>query len=70
MPPYSLLTLRASWLVPVQILPHVIKVDVNEDRCKRDVTIEYLTCAAFEKHLTALHVVRIIIFLGGMCLVC
>ena len=39
-------------------------------RCKRDVTIEYLTRATFEKQLTALHVVRIIIFLSGMCLFC
>ena len=39
-------------------------------RCKWDVTIEYLTRATFEKQLTALHVVRIIIFLSGMCLFC
>ena len=39
-------------------------------RCKWDITIEYLTRATFEKQLTALHVVRIIIFLSGMCLFC
>ena len=37
-------------------------------RCKRDVTIKYITRATFEKQLTAFHVVRIIIFLSGMCL--
>ena len=39
-------------------------------RNKRDVTVEYITCATFEKQLTAFHVVRIIIFLSGMCLFC
>ena len=39
-------------------------------RCKRDVTVDYITCATFEKQLTAFHVVRIIIFLSGMCLFC
>ena len=34
-------------------------------RCKRDVTVDYTTCATFEKQLTAFH---IIIFLSGMCL--
>ena len=37
-------------------------------RNKRDVTVEYITCATFEKQLTAFHVVRIIILLSGMCL--
>ena len=39
-------------------------------RCKWDVTIEYLTRATFAKQLTALHVVRPIIFLSGVCLFC
>ena len=37
---------------------------------KVDVTIEYQTRATFKKQLTALHVVRDIIFLSGMCLFC
>ena len=62
----SLLTLHASWLVWCLYRFY----QRNKSRCKRDVTIEYLTRATFEKQLTALHVVRIIIFLSGMCLFC
>ena len=65
---YSLLTLRASWLV--WCLYRFYQRNKSRCRCKRDVTIEYLTRATFEKQLTALHVVRIIIFLSGMCLFC
>ena len=32
--------------------------------------MEYSTRATLEKQLTALHVVRVIIFLSGMCLFC
>ena len=32
--------------------------------------MKYITRATFEKQLTAFHVVRIIIFLSGMCLFC
>ena len=65
---HSLLTLRASWLV--WCLYRFYQRNKSRCRCKRDVTIEYLTRATFEKQLTALHVVRIIIFLSGMCLFC
>ena len=63
---YSLLTLRASWLVWCLYRFY----QRNKSRCKWDVTIEYLTRTTFEKQLTVLHVVRIIIFLSGMCLFC
>ena len=63
---YSLLTLRASWLVWCLYRFY----QRNKSRCKWDVSIEYLTRTTFEKQLTALHVVRIIIFLSGMCLFC
>ena len=36
-------------------------------KCKRGVTVEYLTRATFEKQLTAFHVVLIIIFLSSVC---
>ena len=65
---HSLLTLRASRLV--WCLYRFYQRNKSRCRCKRDVTIEYLTRATFEKQLTALHVVRIIIFLSGMCLFC
>ena len=65
---YSLLTLRTSWLV--WCLYRFYQRNKSRCRCKRDVTIEYLTRATFEKQLTALHVVRIIIFLSSMCLFC
>ena len=65
---YSLLTLRASWLV--WCLYRFYQRNKSRCRFKRDVTIEYLTRATFEKQLTALHVVRIIIFLSDMCLFC
>ena len=64
----SLLTLRASWLV--WCLYRFYQRNKSRCRCKWDVTIEYLTRAIFEKQLTALHVVRINIFLSGMCLFC
>ena len=57
---YSLLTLRASWLV--WCLYRFYQRNKSRCRCKWDVTIEYLTRETFEKQLTALHVVRIIIF--------
>ena len=59
-PSYSLLTLRASWLV----LCLYRFYQLNKIRCKWDVTIAYLTRAIFEKQLRALHVVLIIIFLS------
>ena len=65
---HSLLTLRESWLV--WCLYRFYQRNKSRCRCKRDVTIEYLTRATFEKQLTALHVVRIVIFLSGMCLFC
>ena len=58
---------RVSWCDVYIDFTNVIKVDVD---VKRDVTIEYLTRAIFEKQSTALQVVRIIIFLSGMCLFC
>ena len=57
---HSLLTLRASWLV--WCLYRFYQHNKSRCRCKWDVTIEYLTRETFEKQLTALHVVRIIIF--------
>ena len=67
---YSLLTLRASWLVWCLYRFYQRNKSRCGCRCKWDITIEYLTRATFEKQLTALHVVRIIIFLSGMCLFC
>ena len=65
-PSYSLLTLRASWLVRCLYRFYQRNKSRCRWRCKCDVTIEYLTCATFEKQLTALHVVRIIVFLSGV----
>ena len=65
---YSLLTLRASWLV--WCLYRFYQRNKSRCRFKRDVTIEYLTRATLETQLTALNVVRIIIFFSGMCLFC
>ena len=59
-PSYSLLTLRASWLV--WCLCRFYQRNKSRCRFKRDVTIEYLTRVTFEKQLTALHMVRSIIF--------
>ena len=67
---YSLLTLRASWLVWCLYRFYQRNKSRCGCRCKWDIIIEYLTRATFEKQLTALHVVRIIIFLSGMCLFC
>ena len=67
-PSCSFLTLRASW--SVWCLYGFYQRNKSRCRCKWDVTLEYLTRATFEKQLTALHVVRIIIFLSGMCLFC
>ena len=63
---HSLLTLRTSWLVWCLYRFY----QRNKSRCKWDVSIKYLTRTTFEKQLIALHVVRIIIFLSGMCLFC
>ena len=49
---YSLLTLRASWLV--WCLYRFYQRNKSRCRCKWDVTIEYLTRATFKKQLTAL----------------
>ena len=57
---YSLLTLRASWLV--WCLYRFYQRNKSRCRFKRDVTIEYLTRVTFEKQLTALQMVRSIIF--------
>ena len=65
-PSCSFLTLRASW--SVWCLYGFYQRNKSRCRCKWDVTLEYLTRATFEKQLTALHVVRIIIFLSGVCL--
>ena len=59
-PSCSLLTLRASWLV--WCLYRYYQRNKSRCRFKRDVTIEYLTRVTFEKQLTALHMVRSIIF--------
>ena len=67
-PSYSLLTLRASWLV--WCLYRFYQRNKSRCRFKRDVTIEYLTRTTLETQLTALNVVRIIIFFSGMCLFC
>ena len=48
---HSLLTLRASWLV--WCLYRFYQRNKSRCRCKREVTIEYLTRATFEKQLTA-----------------
>ena len=65
-PSCSFFTLRASW--SVWCLYGFYQRNKSRCRCKWDVTLEYLTRATFEKQLTALHVVRIIIFLSGVCL--
>ena len=65
---HSFLTLRASWLV--WCLYRYYQCNKSRCRFKRDVTIEYLTRATLETQLTALNVVRIIIFFSGMCLFC
>ena len=57
---HSFLTLRASWLV--WCLYRYYQRNKSRCRFKRDVTIEYLTRVTFEKQLTALHMVRSIIF--------
>ena len=62
--------MRASWLVWCLYRFYQLNKSRCRCRCKWDVTIDYLTRAIFEKELTALHVVRIIIFLSGMCLFC
>ena len=59
---YSLLTLRASWLV--WCLYRFYQRNKSRCKCRWNVTIECLTHAAFEKQSTALHVVGIIIFLS------
>ena len=59
-PLQSLLTLHASWLLWCEY--RFYQHNKSRCRCKWDVTIEYLTRKTFEKQLTALHVVRIIIF--------
>ena len=48
---HSLLTLRESWLV--WCLYRFYQRNKSRCRCKREVTIEYLTRATFEKQLTA-----------------
>ena len=65
---HSFLTLRVSWLV--WCLYRYYQRNKSRCRFKRDVTIEYLTRATLETQLTALNVVRIIIFFSGMCLFC
>ena len=65
---HSFLTLRASWLV--WCLYRYYQRNKSRCRFKRDVTIEYLTRTTLETQLTALNVVRIIIFFSGMCLFC
>ena len=65
---HSFLTLRASWLV--WCLYRYYQRNKSRCRFKRDVTIEYLTRVTLETQLTALNVVRIIIFFSGMCLFC
>ena len=67
-PSCSFLTLRTSW--SVWCLNGFYQRNKSRCRCKWDVTLEYLTRATFEKQLTTLHVVRILIFLSGMCLFC
>ena len=65
-PSYTLLTLHASWLV--WCLYRFYQRNKSRCRCKWDVTVEYLTRVTLKKQLTALHVVRIIIFSSGRCL--
>ena len=67
-PSCSLLALRASWLAWRLYRFYQLNKSRCCCRCKCDVTIENLTRAIFEKQSTALHVVRIIIFLSGICL--
>ena len=57
-PSYSLLTLRASWLVWSLYRFYQLNKSRCRYRCKWDSSIEYLTPAIFEKKLRALHVVR------------
>ena len=64
---FSLCT-RVGWCDACTDFTNIIKIDENVDVNKN--TIRYITCATFEKQLTAFHVVRIIIFLSGMCLFC
>ena len=66
----SLLSLRTICLVWYLYRFYQRNKSGRKCRCKRNVTIAYLTSAIFEKQLTALHVVHIIIFLSGMCLFC
>ena len=53
---------RVGWFDVCTDFTNVKKVDVNE--------MSLLTPATFEKQMSALHVVRIIIFLSCMCLFC
>ena len=53
---YSILTLRVSW--SVWCLYRIYQLNESRRRCKGDATIEYLTCAIFEKELPALHVLH------------
>ena len=62
---FSLCT-RVGWCDVCTDFTNIIKIDENVDVNKN--TIRYITCATFKKQLTAFHVVRIIIFLSGMCL--
>ena len=61
---------RVGWCDVCMITYRFYQLNKSRCRCKGDATIEYLTRAIFEKQLTALHVVRINIFLSGMCLFC
>ena len=60
--------MRASWLV--WCLYRIYQFNESRCRCKRDVTIECLARAIFEKHLTALHVSIPFIFSTDMCSFC
>ena len=62
---FSLCT-RVGWCDVCTDFTNIIKIDENVD--VNENTKRYITCATFEKQLTAFHVVRIIIFLSGMCL--
>ena len=53
-------------MMSVQTFATFIKVDADVD--VNGVATKYLRRAIFEKQLTGLHVVRIIIFLSDMCL--
>ena len=55
-PSYSLLTLRASWLV--WCLYRFYQLNKSRCKCKWDVTVEYLTRAIFEGQLKVFHVVH------------